>query len=224
MGWSGDTLDFRPPKWRSDPTTNEHKAKMAAGRERAKAAAKAEDPRIAELTGKLEAAPAEVARLNEKLSAREVLLVPAPVTMSKEDMEKSKMDPMLIETVTAGVPAGQGGSTSWRVKGRPIHEKVGEKLELETRGKDVTKLDDAPIEGETVNFSGSVEGAEWPPVGEVEAIIEGFVPNPRLVGIRVMGRRASMWRGPRNWRGQEKILVKVDPAHAGAGNPIFLPI
>lgn len=104
---------------------------------------------------------------------------------------------------------------------RPIHHKVPEK---ETRGLDIPKLDDAPVEGETVNFGGSVEGAEWPPVGEVEAIIEGFVPNPRLVGIRVMGRRASMWRGPRNWRGQEKILVKVDPAHAGAGNPIFLPI
>ena len=166
--------------------TPEHKAKLAAGRAKAKAA---------------------------KVAAPEPVLNPLSV---------SPVLPTAMETIVP-VPATEiaeaGGLRPSR--DRPIHHKVPEK---ETRGLDIPKLDDAPVEGETVNFGGSVEGAEWPPVGEVEAIIEGFVPNPRLVGIRVMGRRASMWRGPRNWRGQEKILVKVDPAHAGAGNPIFLPI
>lgn len=111
--------------------TPEHKAKMAAGRARAKAAkdfdssmpayakllaephAAPEDPRIAELTGKLEAALAEVARLNGELAGGQSPAAksgsPVGAVVERESLT-ALIDPVLE---ISGVPEGQSPPFIW---------------------------------------------------------------------------------------------------------------
>ena len=61
---------------------------------------------------------------------------------------------------------------------------------------------------------------EWPKEGKVKVI--GVCNNLRLmVGELEDGRRVSFWRGPRNWRINDWVAMRLD---RGGGAPVYLPV